>query len=129
MFKLECPRRWEELTPSEDSGVRHCSHCKQQVYFCSTDEETIGHARAGHCIAREMPDASDLPRVFVGKPVGLPPVTTEQQETRRVMLRERGIDDSIKNAQTATRACPRCHYPASDWRISCRVCGFEMGRV
>lgn len=126
---LVCPQRWAELAPTEEPGVRHCGRCDQRVYFCSGDEETIAHARAGHCIAREMPDASELPPIFVGRPVGLPPVTTQQAEARRIMHRERGVDDAIKNAGNSSRCCPRCQYPAPGWRVQCRVCGFEMGRV
>jgi hypothetical protein len=99
------------------------------VYLCSSDEETVGHAQAGHCIAREMPDSSELPHVYVGQPVGLPPATPQQEEANRLMLRERGVDDAIKNARSSTRSCPRCQYPAPDWRATCRVCGFEMGRA
>jgi hypothetical protein len=129
VFRLVCPQRWEALTPTEEPGVRHCGRCDQRVYICSSDEEAVTHARAGHCIAREMPDASELPRVYVGQPVGLPPVTSQQEEARRVMLRERGVDDAIKNARRSSRCCPRCKYPAPDWRVECRVCGFEMGRA
>ncbi|MDR3637829.1 MAG: hypothetical protein P4L84_28745 [Isosphaeraceae bacterium] len=129
VFRFVCPKRWEALTPTEERGVRHCGQCDQRAYLCATDEETVTHARAGHCIAREMPDAFELPRVYVGQPAGLPPVTPQQEEARRAMLRERGVDDAIKNAQRSSRCCARCKYPAPDWRVECRVCGFEMGRA
>ena len=112
VFRFVCPRRWEGLTPTDEPTVRHCGQCDRQVYFCSTDAETIAHARVGNCIAREMPDAAELPRVYVGQPVGLPPVTPQQEEARRFMLRERGVDDAIKNARRSSRYCPRCGYPA-----------------
>ncbi len=129
VFRLVCPQRWEELTPTDLPTVKHCGQCDRQVYLCSTDAETITHAQAGDCIAREMPDASDSPRVYVGQPVGLPPVTPQQAEARRIVLRERGVDDAIANARRSSRCCPRCRYPAPDWRVECRVCGFEMRRA
>lgn len=129
VFRLVCPQRWEALAPTEEPGVRHCDRCDQRVYLCSSDEETIAHARAGHCIAREMPNASELPRVYVGRPVSVAPVTPEQAEALRVMRRERGVDDAIRNARRSSRCCPRCQYPAPAWRVECRVCGFEMGRA
>jgi hypothetical protein len=126
---VQCPRRWEELTPSDEPTVKHCSACDQLVFFCVTDEETIAHAKAGHCIARELPDESELPHTYLGQPQEVPPVTEQQDRAERLMLRERGIDDSIKNAQSSSRCCPRCQYPAPNWRKTCRICGFEMGRV
>ncbi len=129
VFRLVCPQRWEDLTPTNEPGVRHCVQCDQRVYRCATDAETIAHARAGHCIAREMPDASEMRAVYVGRPVGVPPETPPQAEARRRTLRERGVDDAIRNARISSRSCPLCDYPAPDWRVSCRVCGFEFGRV
>lgn len=129
VFRVVCPQRWESLAPTDELGVRHCGQCDQQVHFCTTDAETVAHAQAGHCIAREMPDSSEMRAVYVGQPVGLPPETPQQAEARRLMLRERGVDDAIKNARSSSRCCPQCQYPAPDWRVSCRVCGFEFGRV
>ena len=132
VFRFECPKQWEALTPTDSAGIRNCDHCKQDVYLCMTDEETIDHAKAGHCIAREAPaDDSEFRRVYVGKPVTIAPIerTKEQEHALRSKLREHGIDDSIKNAPISSRRCPQCRYPAPNWRTTCRVCGFEMGRV
>ncbi|HTL27611.1 MAG TPA: hypothetical protein VL282_00255 [Tepidisphaeraceae bacterium] len=128
IFRQECPRLWEELTPTADASVRHCGHCKQDVYLCSTDDETLSHARAGHCIARMIPDESELPVMYLGQPKHVPPTTLKQDEALRLTHRERGIDDALKNLK-APRSCPRCHYPAPSWRSSCRVCGLELGRA
>jgi len=128
VFGLVCPQRWESLAPTDEPGVRHCGQCDKEVYFCTTDAETVSHAQAGHCIAREMPDLSEMRAVYVGQPVGVPPETSQQAEARKLMLRERGVDDAIKNA-SCSRCCPECQYPAPDWRVSCRVCSFEFGRV
>lgn len=129
VFKVVCPQRWEELAPTEAQGVRHCGQCDRDVYFCSTDRETIEHARSGHCIAREMPDNSELPSIYVGQPHEAPTITAQQEEASLLERRERGVDDSIKNALLSTRCCPRCLYPAPDWRVECRVCGYAIERV
>jgi len=128
LFRQQCPRQWDELTPTEDKSVRHCGQCNQHVYLCSTDEETLSHARAGHCIARVIPDGSELPPMFLGQTKYVPPTTPEQKEALRLTHRERGIDDALKNLN-APRSCPRCHYPAPSWRTSCRACGLPLGRL
>lgn len=60
-FHFVCPQKWGELQETEDKTKRFCDKCEQTVYFCITDDETRKHARAGHCIAREIPDTSELP--------------------------------------------------------------------
>lgn len=128
MFRFQCPELWSELTPTQQVGVRHCAVCDADVYICTSDEETIEHARAGHCIAREIPDETELPAVVVGMPDDPPLFTARQREAARWSMREGGIDDSIKNVDSE-RACPQCKYPAPWWRATCRVCGFPMGRA
>jgi len=125
-FRFQCPKLWSELFPTERADIRHCDMCNCDVFLCKTDEETIEHARAGHCIARELPDEEQLPYLYVGQP-NVPVPTPEQHEAAKLFGRELAIDDSIKNAD-AGRSCPKCSYPAPRWRVACRVCGFEMGR-
>jgi hypothetical protein len=78
IFRQVCPQKWEALAPTGDAGVRHCGQCDQQVFLCSTAEETLNHARAGHCVAREIPDSSELPTMYLGRPRNVPPWTPEQ---------------------------------------------------
>jgi hypothetical protein len=130
MFRLICPQRWDELTPTAEPGVRECGQCDRRVYLCTTDSETIAHARAGDCIAREMPDSSEAQRLYLGKPeFPEPPATPRQIAAAPLIDREVAIDDAIENVRYSTRSCPRCEYPAPDWRVCCRVCGFHFGRV
>jgi hypothetical protein len=127
-FRFQCPKLWSELSPTASAGIRHCFVCDCDVFFCKTDEETIDHAKAGHCIAaRELPDENELPHVYVGQPVNPPISTVQQEQAAKWFGRERAIDDSIKNAD-AGRSCPKCNYPAPRWRVTCRICGYEMGR-
>lgn len=128
-FRYRCDKAWDELADTDRPDVRHCERCRSEVYFCVTDEETIAHAKAGHCIAREGPDQSELPAIIVGKPRDIPERTPVQSEAVAWKIREMHLDDSIQNVTRWTRACPRCSYPAPDWRMTCRVCGFEMGRA
>jgi hypothetical protein len=126
-FRFQCPKLWSELATTDTAHIRHCDTCNREVFFCKTDEETIEHAKAGHCIARELPDEDELPHVYLGEPKDVPLPTSEQKQAAIWFGRERAIDDSIKNAD-ADRSCPACNYPAPNWRVKCRVCGFEMGR-
>lgn len=128
-FLFVCSRRWEELAPTGDERVRHCGHCDQDVYFCESDQETIAHARAGPCIARERPDGSELPQLILGRATPTQATTPGQAAAEALQDRESGIDDAIHSAPSSTRHCPKFLYPAPNWRVACRVSGFEFGRV
>ncbi len=127
-FRFVCPKNWEQLATIEDLSQRYCDRCERMVHLCKSDEETLAHARAGDCIARELPDESELPLMMLGMPEVEPEETASQRNALRWTGREAGIDDALANIQ-ATRCCPQCDYPAPDWRKSCRVCGYEFGRV
>ncbi len=127
-FRFECPQTWQRLTATHRPEIRQCDQCQELVYLCVSDAETIEHAKAGHCIAREMPHKSELPMMVLGRPSELIVQTPSQEKALAWVTRERGIDDAIKNAD-APRNCPECGYPAQNWREACRVCNFEIGRV
>jgi hypothetical protein len=65
-FKYRCPQRWDALEPTSKPGVRTCSECKREVFFCETDQDAVDHARKGDCIARR--ERSDVPTITVGWP-------------------------------------------------------------
>src|SRR5688572_10668049 len=54
-MKVVCPKTWDAVAETTDPTIRRCSACSEQVYLCTTDEETLMHARANHCIARAVP--------------------------------------------------------------------------
>ncbi len=90
-FRVVCPLQWEALAPTDDPAIRHCARCARQVHYCTTDAETIAHAKAGHCIAREMPDIAGMRAVYMGEPNSSksrqPPETAQQAEVARIRVR------------------------------------------
>jgi hypothetical protein len=129
-FRVRCPLRWEDLAPASDPDVRRCGECEEHVFFCRTDAETIEHALAGHCIAREEPDRSELPRAILGRPAKPVVVTARQKAAARWSGRERGISDAIRpSALASPRRCPECRYSVPGFRETCYVCGHALGRA
>lgn len=128
-MKFVCPKTWDELQPTTEPNVRHCPQCDESVYYCATDAETIAHARAGHCIARERPHRCELPSVILGRAAPLER-TAEQQAAARLARREHGIDTLLQGrVEGCSRDCLACRYPVPGFRRSCYVCGFEVGRA
>lgn len=126
-FKFVCPQLWEKLERTEQESVRFCTQCREQVHFCRTDEETVRHAQAGHCIAREQPESTEVTAVTVGRPAH--PERPRRDEADEWNRREQGINKALADLKYAHRACPGCGYPWPDWTPTCRVCGREIGRV
>jgi len=129
-FIFRCPQTWNQLDDTESEDIKFCAACHRNVYFCDNDEDTLFHAKLGHCIARERPQENELPKILLGKPdVKTLIINEERKEAGTWDDREHGIDDALKNIQSSTRTCTQCGYPAPNWRQSCRVCGFPFGRV
>ncbi len=125
-----CPRRWEALRVTDDPGVRHCQVCARDVFFCSSTEETLEHARSGHCIARDEPHSSELPNIVVGQPTIVPVVTDTQRRAVEWARRENGINRVLDGSvEFASRPCSGCGYPVPNFRKSCYVCGLGIGRT
>jgi len=51
IFELQCPKRWESLTPLKTPGQRFCASCAKTVHYCTSREEVVERAREGECIA------------------------------------------------------------------------------
>jgi hypothetical protein len=68
-FLFRCSRQWDELEATEDSSVRFCTECDQNVYYIGTGS----HAERGSveftCIAAKI-GTRENPKgvVFVGQP-------------------------------------------------------------
>lgn len=128
-FAFVCPKSWDSLQRTDRDSVRHCQECKEMVYLVRTDEETIERARAGQCIAREIPDASELPVMFLGRPKDHFAATPSQERAEEEFRRERSIDRALVDFKYSRRTCPGCGYPMPDWKRNCTVCGIEIGRA
>ena len=50
-FEFECPKRWSNLTPTDQPQERYCDTCRRSVYYCTTISAARAHAVAGHCVA------------------------------------------------------------------------------
>jgi uncharacterized protein (TIGR02996 family) len=53
-FDFQCPKQWENLNATEDTGVRFCEECRKNVYYCNDIEEARNHAVAGDCVAVDL---------------------------------------------------------------------------
>jgi hypothetical protein len=127
---VPCPKQWEALEETADPYIRHCQACSRHVFFCSTDEQTLEHARAGDCVAREVPNRSEMAHIVLGRP--RPPVveTPTERDARARIARERAIDDILAwDLSAYERDCPACGYPLPNFRCACRVCGEIVGRA
>ena len=116
VFRFQCPQLWTDLSATETADIRHCAVCDREVFFCTTDEETIEHAKAGHCIARELPDDDELPQTYLGEPNNVPDSTPDQEKAAAWSGRERGIDDSIQNAD-AERPLPEVQLSSTEMAV------------
>jgi len=67
-FKFRCEQTWDGLTPTAHEQVRHCSECREDVHFCTTDEQLAQAIRQGHCVAIPNqvpgPDEADDPKDY-----------------------------------------------------------------
>ena len=127
-FKTKCPQTWDALESSPSPEARWCSVCQRDVYFCASDEETLKHAEQGHCIAREYPHHSTLPKIVIGQPEIVEEPTPEQLEAAALSIHERKIDRALRNIGITARRCAGCGYPFPSWQSRCGVCGGEECR-
>ena len=126
-FRPGCPIAWEALEETDDPIVRRCGVCAKPVYFCATDAETLERAAAGACIAREEPAAEELPqpRLMGRQRPGL--LSERHAEATQRARAEEGIREVIASG-IDERRCPDCGWPVPRFRVSCYVCGLEVGR-
>jgi uncharacterized protein (TIGR02996 family) len=77
-FRFRCPKRWEQLQPAAEEGVRFCGECRQQVFFCSSIDVAQTHAALGECVAvdprlarapRDIESFREVDTVFMGLPL------------------------------------------------------------
>lgn len=117
-----CPMRWDQFWKTGDESIRHCDVCSENVHYCKTDAEAIDHARAGHCVAIEMVDSSELPEIMIGRPSNPLPYSEEQEESLRIQQSEFEKNRALKDVKFANRYCDRCGFPIASFRKHCWVC-------
>ena len=49
--KFKCPKTWAQLSETESSEIRFCSHCENDVYLVRSEAELAEHAQKGRCVA------------------------------------------------------------------------------
>ena len=92
-FSFVCGRKWEDLTPTDATAVRHCDGCREDVHYCDTIGAAQRHADGGHCVAvnlsviRRQGDLRRAP-MLMGKVVPSPQMR-EQWERQREEARRR----------------------------------------
>jgi uncharacterized protein (TIGR02996 family) len=50
-FELRCPKRWDKLQLTGAEGIRYCSACRKEVFYCDSLVEARHQAENGHCVA------------------------------------------------------------------------------
>jgi hypothetical protein len=50
-MEVDCPKQWDELTPTEDALVRDCADCGQSVHFIDDQTQLDRAALQGKCVA------------------------------------------------------------------------------
>jgi uncharacterized protein (TIGR02996 family) len=51
LFAFRCPKKWENLTATDDPTERYCDGCHKTVRYCHDIETAREHARRGRCVA------------------------------------------------------------------------------
>jgi hypothetical protein len=64
-FRTQCPKRWEELSPTDSKAERFCETCQQRVYNCKTEKQLVDAIRAGRCVTFKS-KVDDEPRRLLG---------------------------------------------------------------
>jgi uncharacterized protein (TIGR02996 family) len=68
-----CPKKWEQLTPTDDPSARHCSACRKTVHYCGSIAEAKEKAWAGECVVvdlqvvRRIGDLNRLEPLLMGR--------------------------------------------------------------
>ncbi len=50
-MEVNCPKQWDELTPTNNPLVRGCAYCGKPVHFIYDQTEFDTAAQKGHCVA------------------------------------------------------------------------------
>ncbi|VTU01364.1 Uncharacterized protein OS=Rhodopirellula europaea 6C GN=RE6C_05401 PE=4 SV=1 [Gemmataceae bacterium] len=84
-FSFVCPKKWEQLFPTDSATVRFCAECAREVHYCDTITVARQHAWSGDCVAvdlgvvRREGDLAPLPLMRLG----WAPYTAAERELMR----------------------------------------------
>lgn len=66
-WKFKCPKKWDDLSSTDDPKVKFCEACRENVYFCEDAEELSIRSREGVCVAfypgssnGQLPDYAEM---------------------------------------------------------------------
>ena len=119
-FRKQCPQLWERLQQTEDAAVRFCDECGKNVYYAKTNDEALGYAERGYCIAKES-DVDNTRVMVLGMPEYVP-THEERLEWERERI-ESAKELMLNNLRYTDLRCQECGYPIfPTWRESCHVC-------
>jgi len=49
--KYRCPKTWDSLDATEESHIRYCGECDQNVHFCKNESELFQAIKNDWCVA------------------------------------------------------------------------------
>lgn len=91
-FEYKCPQRWDTLQPTDNTAVRHCQVCQQEVYYCEDTGEARQRADAGQCVAIDTRSAKvSLQLVRTRRARGMLLGKVVARVPARLPLSERGL--------------------------------------
>lgn len=114
IFTFKCPLDWSDLEETDQQKIKFCNQCENNVFLCETDEETIEHAKQGHCIARVTFNIKK--ELTIGQTKLDPSEIIAENRIRR----EEAINKALKIDSGKT--CSRCSYPVEEESLDCQVC-------
>ena len=54
-WRFQCPKKWDQMDTTSREGIRFCSACRRDVYFCESVEEARQLAEnKGHCVVIDL---------------------------------------------------------------------------
>ena len=114
IFKFKCPLDWSDLQETEEQKIKFCNQCENNVFLCETDEETIEHAKQGHCIARVTFNIKK--ELTIGQTKLDPSEVIAENRIRREEAVTKALNLEGENT------CNRCFYPIEKGSSDCQIC-------
>ena len=60
-FSFKCPKKWSNLSTTEDENVKFCDTCDKKVYKCNSKAELDSNISNNRCIAIVADDYDSEP--------------------------------------------------------------------